>query len=41
MTRRPDPDAPPARADRVLVALVLLAGGAFVAAVLWMLLGSR
>lgn len=41
MGNRADRDAQPTQADRVLLALVLVAGGTFVLTILWLLLGSR
>jgi hypothetical protein len=41
MTRRLDSDPSPTRGDRLLIALIVVASGTFIAAVLWLLLGSR
>ncbi|MGH2359167.1 MAG: hypothetical protein ACRDGM_01315 [bacterium] len=41
MARRLDDKTPPTGGDRVLLALILLACSTFLAAVLWLLLGSR
>lgn len=41
MGRQPDRDASAAQADRVLVALIVVASATFIATVLWLLVGSR
>lgn len=41
MARHPDPGTPSTRADRVLLGLIILAGGTFMLTVVWLLLGSR
>ena len=41
MARRFNPDSTPTRGDRLLTALIVVASGTFIAAVLWLLLGSR
>jgi hypothetical protein len=41
MARHSPPEAPPERGDRLLAAVVIVAGTAFIASVLWLLIGSR
>ncbi len=41
MSRRLGQDPAPTRGDHLLTALIIVASGTFIAAALWLLLGSR
>ena len=41
MADRRDPQTPTAQGDRLLIALIAVASGTFIATVLWLLLGTR